>query len=707
MIRGGALALVLTGLTLVTGVVRSADTVDPNATVATTTPETVQPAASDTAVASSLPPTDSAPANLPPSEPPARPEAKLSKPAAEIVSLAQSGVGEDVMLAYVGTVNSQFNLGSDQIIYLNDLGVSGAVVRAMIQRDGQIAAASAAATASLVAPTPPPAPTFLPPSSNLDTPNVDTATAPPPPMDNSDTTNPPYGPGDVATSTDDSDYFYNSLAPYGSWVYTSGVGLCWQPTVCRVNREWRPYSDRGRWVDSDCGWYWQSDYSWGWAAFHYGRWFNDANRGWVWAPNRVWGPAWVSWRHGDEYCGWAPLPPAARFLPGTGFIYGNHAVGAGFEFGLSANQYTYIPVARMSDYAPARYAVPDWQNGEVHHRTVVANHFEIENHRVVNHSIDPREVAAASGTEIRRAEIREMPRDTGRSPQPDRLAKSGNGFVIFRPQLPPPAARHTGGNAGQPRNSSNQPRSSLPLPNMNLASHPPVGTVLGQGNARPENYPAGSLVVIGKRNPGVAPAAAAPLPNMKLPHVASSAEAQPYQPNPAEPTVNQGQGVYYAGRGPVPALDASRPAAGFNFNNNFDRSHFTPQAPSVQNQNQAYVIPAHYSVNQQMNAYVQHNVNETATHYSPQNADAPALASTPEPAQNRQGRNDWRGESRAESPRVESHNEPRADVGHAMQAAAVAHAAPAQTAPSAPAPAPAPAQAASSHSSSGSGSGKR
>src|SRR5579863_3354262 len=53
------------------------------------------------------------------------PVPKLSAGAAEIVKLAQAGVDGDVMLAYIGTVKSCFNLGSDQIVYLNDLGVSG------------------------------------------------------------------------------------------------------------------------------------------------------------------------------------------------------------------------------------------------------------------------------------------------------------------------------------------------------------------------------------------------------------------------------------------------------------------------------------------------------------------------------------------------------------------------------------------------------
>ena len=39
------------------------------------------------------------------------------------------------MLAFVTNSTSTFNLGAEEIIYLNDIGVPSAVVTAMIQRD--------------------------------------------------------------------------------------------------------------------------------------------------------------------------------------------------------------------------------------------------------------------------------------------------------------------------------------------------------------------------------------------------------------------------------------------------------------------------------------------------------------------------------------------------------------------------------------------
>src|SRR5439155_19813056 len=63
--------------------------------------------------------------------------------------------------------------------------------------------------------------------------------------------------------------FYNSLAPYGTWVDVAGFGPCWQPTAALVDGDWQPYRDPGHWVYSDYGGYSLSDYSWVWAPVHY------------------------------------------------------------------------------------------------------------------------------------------------------------------------------------------------------------------------------------------------------------------------------------------------------------------------------------------------------------------------------------------------------------------------------------------------------
>jgi hypothetical protein len=103
--------------------------------------------------------------------------------------------------------------------------------------------------------------------------------------------------------------FYEPLSPYGRWEVVGSYGRCWIPD--RVGADWGPYED-GYWRLTDDGWYWESTEPWGWATYHYGRWDSDPRYGWFWVPQTRWGPAWVSWRHGGGYTGWAPMGPTGR-----------------------------------------------------------------------------------------------------------------------------------------------------------------------------------------------------------------------------------------------------------------------------------------------------------------------------------------------------------------------------------------------------------
>jgi hypothetical protein len=106
--------------------------------------------------------------------------------------------------------------------------------------------------------------------------------------------------------------FDGPLGNCGHWVDRPGYGRCWHPAY--VSSDWRPYCEC-YWLWTDGGWYWVSDEQWAWATYHYGRWVDDPYYGWVWVPDTEWAPSWVSWREGDGYVGWAPLPPGASFGP--------------------------------------------------------------------------------------------------------------------------------------------------------------------------------------------------------------------------------------------------------------------------------------------------------------------------------------------------------------------------------------------------------
>ncbi|WP_410220866.1 DUF6600 domain-containing protein [Pedobacter sp.] len=104
--------------------------------------------------------------------------------------------------------------------------------------------------------------------------------------------------------------FYDELSPYGIWINDPDYGYVWRPDVDQS--EFRPYYSNGRWVMTEYGNTWVSNYDWGWAPFHYGRWVYNRYNSWIWIPDTVWGPAWVTWRSGGGYYGWAPMGPSVN-----------------------------------------------------------------------------------------------------------------------------------------------------------------------------------------------------------------------------------------------------------------------------------------------------------------------------------------------------------------------------------------------------------
>ncbi|MGD9867358.1 MAG: DUF6600 domain-containing protein, partial [Hyphomicrobiales bacterium] len=141
-------------------------------------------------------------------------------------------------------------------------------------------------------------------------------------------------------------FFFDRLSPHGSWVNHSRYGYVFVPAV---NAGWRPYT-RGHWVYTDeYGWYWVSEEPFAWATYHYGRWFYDPVYGWAWVPGNVWAPAWVSWRSGGGYVGWAPIGPHdAGYVYGTPDYYEPAVVEA----------WVFVPERRFVAVDLARYVAP-------------------------------------------------------------------------------------------------------------------------------------------------------------------------------------------------------------------------------------------------------------------------------------------------------------------------------------------------------------
>jgi hypothetical protein len=321
-----------------------------------------------------------------------------NSPLAQVVQLAQAGVDESVILSYVNSSSSPFNLTSEQIIYLKDLGLPDDAVTAMIQRDQQLGAAVNAT-----------------------------------PAETSESTAQTETPAQPAEVTEN--YFYDTLSPYGGWVDIEGYGLCWRPTVVVYDSSWQPYCDHGHWVYTDAGWYWVSDYSWGATTFHYGRWFHNPRFGWCWWPDTTWAPSWVTWRYANDYCGWAPLPPHTVYHPGVGIYFNGALVSAGFDFGIRANFFTFVPTRNFNDPHPSRFRAPPEQVAKIYDHTTIINNFNVNNHDshnqvIINNGIPPERITAVTHRKIARVNIQESP-----SSVPSGESLKRNTLFIHRPNI--------------------------------------------------------------------------------------------------------------------------------------------------------------------------------------------------------------------------------------------------------------------------------
>ena len=83
----------------------------------------------------------------------------VSPAIAELAKLAQASVSEEVLLAYIKKHARPFNPTADEILYLNDLGVSDAVITALV--DYKPAAELAEQPVTSLATSPQPAPTVV------------------------------------------------------------------------------------------------------------------------------------------------------------------------------------------------------------------------------------------------------------------------------------------------------------------------------------------------------------------------------------------------------------------------------------------------------------------------------------------------------------------------------------------------------------------
>ena len=213
--------------------------------------------------------------------------------------------------------------------------------------------------------------------------------------------------------------FYDELSPYGDWVKDARYGYIWLPAV---REDFHPYGSDGHWVMTEYGNTWVSNYDWGWAPFHYGRWyFDDYFQSWAWIPGYDWGPAWVNWRTGGGYYGWAPLGPG---------------VSINVRVNLPSFHWVFLPSHHIYHQYAYRYYAPHKTKVKIYNNTTIINNTVIYNNN--------RYVGGPRRTDVERMTRATVPvYRIQASDSPGRAAISKNAVNIYRPEVQTSRGRMT------------------------------------------------------------------------------------------------------------------------------------------------------------------------------------------------------------------------------------------------------------------------
>ena len=241
------------------------------------------------------------------------------------------------------------------------------------------------------------------------------------------------------------DFFYNNLSG-GSWIEVGNYGYCWQPDIAVSDSAWRPYAD-GYWAYTDQGWTWVSYEDFGWATYHYGRWVRLADYGWVWTPGYEWGPAWVSWRFGGGYAGWAPLPPETEAVYESRPLTGHLDV----EFDIGPGYYNFVDVRYIGEPVLRSRIVDVNENVTYINQTVNVTNITYKNKTVYNYGPDLTVVNQYSSRPIQKLKLeRQANVDFSVAAKSGGLTKvQGNALVVTAPmkmtrpakQIAPPTVK--------------------------------------------------------------------------------------------------------------------------------------------------------------------------------------------------------------------------------------------------------------------------
>jgi hypothetical protein len=245
--------------------------------------------------------------------------------------------------------------------------------------------------------------------------------------------------------------FYDVLAPHGDWSWVTPWGWVWSPRG--VPAGWRPYT-HGRWVFTDLGWTWISDWPWGWAPFHYGRWVRPPGVGWIWVPGREWAPAWVAWRWGEGWIGWAPLPPAVTWRADVGLELN----GVDLRLSAAPESWVFVETPRLLSPRLSHEIADRARNQALLGATRDVTRYQPRGAWPAEHGVMPEDVERELRRAVPRFRLEDLAAPPGRA-----ASKPREGVVgVYRPRVAAaPAGRHpraTRPPRNPPRNPPGGPR---------------------------------------------------------------------------------------------------------------------------------------------------------------------------------------------------------------------------------------------------------
>jgi hypothetical protein len=406
--------------------------------------------------------------------------------------------------------------------------------------------------------------------------------------------------------------FYDSLSSLGNWVQTDDYGYVWQPNVQDPN--WAPYTD-GNWVYTDDGWTWNSNEPFGWATYHYGRWVNLDGSGWAWVPGYTWAPAWVSWRYGDGYVGWAPLPPDSfagidYFGDGDDADFGFHIGGDCDSFyGIGPAIYIFLPIGCVGYHDYHHWYHNRYDNfALINHTTNVTNINVARGGtangggraftRVTTGGPQVAQIDAASQTPVTRATL-------ARSNTPGTSHLAGNTLSVFAPHI---QAQATGTEARPAQVTSNLGATAVnrgtdvthpPAVNARLAPAPATDSQVAAAQDAIGHSPSSAKVLTGAGS--VRPTLSGPLTTMRS--VSSTTSSRTFSSTPGAVYNNSGGHSVFGGPVHMPSTTTGG-----------------GQAPAERNSSEVQSTP--------QRVYTPHSTPTYTPNYSPSGGNTPAESHT-------------------------------------------------------------------------------